>query len=205
MTNARFYCVLGCVIAMLLGGSALARAGTQTAGKSSPQYYQCKDLVGHISLQQQPCTGVGVTQTEIGSDGSPKDSTPATSGNSSSGSSSSNGSSLDVSALRQEVSSLISHYDRVDKEAVTKKLQQSKADHPVALMAFFVFVLLALWHGLLLIYLAFSQSIWWGLGYLFVPLAGLVYVIIYWSDAKKAFLTNLFAVIMAAIIAVLYL
>ena len=38
---------------------------------------------------------------------------------------------------------------------------------------------------------AFQQSIWWGLGYLFVPFVGLFYIVMFWDDVKKPFLYSL--------------
>ena len=45
--------------------------------------------------------------------------------------------------------------------------------------------------GIQILIKAFQQSIWWGLGYLFVPFVGLFYIIMFWDDAKKPFLYSL--------------
>ena len=39
--------------------------------------------------------------------------------------------------------------------------------------------------GIQILIKAFQQSIWWGLGYLFVPFVGLFYIVMFWDDAKK--------------------
>lgn len=45
--------------------------------------------------------------------------------------------------------------------------------------------------GIWLLVLAFKKSVLWGLGTLFVPFVGLVFVIMNWAIAKKAFLIAL--------------
>jgi hypothetical protein len=45
--------------------------------------------------------------------------------------------------------------------------------------------------GLQLLITAFQTSILWGLGYLFVPCFSLLFIITYWSGAKKPFLRSL--------------
>ncbi|MDF3058294.1 MAG: hypothetical protein K0R17_2509 [Rariglobus sp.] len=42
------------------------------------------------------------------------------------------------------------------------------------------------------IVISFKESILWGLACLFIPLASLVFTIMYWSDAKKPFLISVF-------------
>ena len=46
-------------------------------------------------------------------------------------------------------------------------------------------------YGIRLLILAFQKSIWWGLGSLFVPFVGLVFVIMHWAEAGKIFLFGL--------------
>jgi hypothetical protein len=45
--------------------------------------------------------------------------------------------------------------------------------------------------GIWLLVVAFQESILWGLGSLFIPLVGLVFVIMHWEVAKKPFLINI--------------
>ena len=45
--------------------------------------------------------------------------------------------------------------------------------------------------GIMMVVAAFRQSIWWGLAYLFVPVASLVFVFVHWAEAKKGVLINL--------------
>jgi FtsH-binding integral membrane protein len=55
-------------------------------------------------------------------------------------------------------------------------------------------VIIGLVFGIQLLILAFRTSIWWGLGYIFVPLVGLIFVIVHWSEAKKPFLLSLLSI-----------
>ena len=50
--------------------------------------------------------------------------------------------------------------------------------------------------GIWLLIVAFKESIWWGLGSLFIPLVSLIFVVLHWSVAKTPFLISLVSVIM---------
>jgi hypothetical protein len=45
--------------------------------------------------------------------------------------------------------------------------------------------------GLMLLVLAFQESALWGLGCLFVPFVSIIFIIMYWDDAKNAFFISL--------------
>jgi hypothetical protein len=45
--------------------------------------------------------------------------------------------------------------------------------------------------GIWLIVVAFQESVLWGLGSIFVPFVGLIFVIMHWNVAKKPFLINI--------------
>lgn len=45
--------------------------------------------------------------------------------------------------------------------------------------------------GIWFLVVAFKESIWWGLGCLFVPFVGLIFLILHWSEAGKPFLVSL--------------
>ncbi len=51
--------------------------------------------------------------------------------------------------------------------------------------------IIALVCGIWLLVIAFKTSVWWGLGYIFVPFVSLIFVIVHWSVAKKPFLYSL--------------
>lgn len=51
--------------------------------------------------------------------------------------------------------------------------------------------LIALVYGIILLIKAFQISIWWGLAYLLIPFAALVFIIVHWDIAKKPFLMSL--------------
>jgi len=42
--------------------------------------------------------------------------------------------------------------------------------------------------GIWLLVVAFKESIWWGLGSLFIPFVSLIFAIMHWSKASKPFL-----------------
>ena len=45
--------------------------------------------------------------------------------------------------------------------------------------------------GIWILVKAFQESIWWGLGSLFVPIVGLIFVLTHWQEAGKPFLIQL--------------
>jgi FtsH-binding integral membrane protein len=53
---------------------------------------------------------------------------------------------------------------------------------------------IALVYGIILLVKAFQTSVWWGLGYIFVPLVSLIFVIVHWQVAKKPFLMSLISI-----------
>jgi hypothetical protein len=42
-----------------------------------------------------------------------------------------------------------------------------------------------------LVVVAFKTGVWWGLGTLFIPLVGLIFAIMHWSEAKVPFLVSI--------------
>ncbi|MDZ4287771.1 MAG: hypothetical protein U0984_07425 [Prosthecobacter sp.] len=55
-------------------------------------------------------------------------------------------------------------------------------------------LIIALVFGIQLLILAFKTSIWWGLGYIFVPFVSLIFVIVHWNVAKTPFLRFLLCI-----------
>jgi len=53
--------------------------------------------------------------------------------------------------------------------------------------------------GLWLLVLAFQTSVLWGLAYLFIPFASLIFAITHWEEARGAFLTSLAGVAMIVV------
>jgi hypothetical protein len=49
-------------------------------------------------------------------------------------------------------------------------------------------------YGIILLIKAFQVSIWWGLAYLLIPFAALVFIIMHWEVAKKPFLMSLLSI-----------
>ena len=54
--------------------------------------------------------------------------------------------------------------------------------------------IIAVVYGIILLIKAFKVNIWWGLGSLFVPFVGLVFIIMHWDVAKKPFLMSLISI-----------
>lgn len=64
----------------------------------------------------------------------------------------------------------------------------------VGLICIFVAVAIAIVYSIQLLILAFSESVLWGLCYLFVPFASLVFLVMYWDQTKSPFLKSLTAI-----------
>lgn len=64
----------------------------------------------------------------------------------------------------------------------------------VGLICMFVAMAIAIVYGIQILILAFSESILWGLCYLFVPFASLVFLVMYWDQTKSPFLKSLIAI-----------
>ena len=60
-------------------------------------------------------------------------------------------------------------------------------------------VIIMLIFGIILLIKAFQESVWWGLGYIFVPFVALIFIIKYWSICKKPFLYSLVGVVIYVI------
>ena len=54
--------------------------------------------------------------------------------------------------------------------------------------------IISLYYGIILIIRAFQVSVWWGLGYLFVPFVSLIFIVVHWQTAKEPFLKSLLAI-----------
>lgn len=61
----------------------------------------------------------------------------------------------------------------------------------LGLIIFIIGVLIAAVGGIWLLITGFGESILWGLAMLFIPLVGLIFVILHWDKAKKPFLVNI--------------
>jgi hypothetical protein len=58
-------------------------------------------------------------------------------------------------------------------------------------------IIIAVIGGMWILVLAFQESVAWGLGCLLVPFVSLIFVIMYWDSAAKAFGLNVLGVILA--------
>lgn len=68
---------------------------------------------------------------------------------------------------------------------------------PIAIAFAALGAIIAIVGGIMLLVAAFRTSVWWGVAYLFVPFAALVFVIMHWEDSRRGFLLNLFGVFIA--------
>ncbi len=59
--------------------------------------------------------------------------------------------------------------------------------------------IIALIYGIILLIKAFKESVWWGLGSLFVPFVGLIFVFMHWNICKKPFLMALLGTVIYAV------
>ena len=64
----------------------------------------------------------------------------------------------------------------------------------LALIFIVIGSLIALVYGIILLVKAFQVSILWGLAYLLIPFAALVFIIVHWEVAKKPFLMSLLSI-----------
>ena len=64
----------------------------------------------------------------------------------------------------------------------------------IGLILLVIGFLIALVYGIQLLIVAFRESIWWGLGSIFIPLVSLIFVIMYWPQAKSPFRRGLLAI-----------
>lgn len=55
-------------------------------------------------------------------------------------------------------------------------------------------VIISLIYGIIILIKAFQESVLWGLGYIFVPFVGLVFIIMHWEQCKSPFLRSLIGV-----------
>lgn len=60
--------------------------------------------------------------------------------------------------------------------------------HPVTMVIVGIAILVGAICIIILIVKAFCKSIWWGLGFLFVPFVPIIFVAVHWRETKRAFL-----------------
>ncbi len=61
----------------------------------------------------------------------------------------------------------------------------------IGMLLMFIGFVLAFVGGIWLLIVAFQESLLWGLGCFFLPIVSLIFVVMYWEDAKKPFLVNI--------------
>lgn len=73
----------------------------------------------------------------------------------------------------------------------------------VGMIIFIIGALISLIGGIWFLVVAFRQSIWWGLGSIFIPFVSLIFLIIHWGDAKKPFFVSLLGAVIIVAVAIL--
>ncbi|MEI6706017.1 MAG: hypothetical protein WCK96_02655 [Methylococcales bacterium] len=64
----------------------------------------------------------------------------------------------------------------------------------IAFICLAIAAVISLVYGIILMIKAFQVSIWWGLGYLFIPFVQLIFIVVHWQIAKDPFLKSLIAI-----------
>jgi hypothetical protein len=57
--------------------------------------------------------------------------------------------------------------------------------------------------GIWFLVVAFRQTIWWGLGCIFIPFVWLIFLIMHWGEAKNPFFVSLLGGVIIAVAAIL--
>jgi hypothetical protein len=64
---------------------------------------------------------------------------------------------------------------------------------------FYLGSVVALVGAIWLLVVAFKESVWWGLGSIFIPFVSLVFVIMHWQVSKKPFLIQVAGVVLCVV------
>ena len=74
------------------------------------------------------------------------------------------------------------------------KIERNRIMEIVGIICIGIGVIIGLFFGIQLLIKAFNVSVLWGLGSIFVPFVGLIFVIMHWEQAKSPFLKSLIAI-----------
>lgn len=61
----------------------------------------------------------------------------------------------------------------------------------LGMIVLFIGAIVSLIGGIWFLVVAFRQTVWWGLGCIFIPFVSLVFLIMHWGDAAKPFFVSL--------------
>ncbi len=64
----------------------------------------------------------------------------------------------------------------------------------IGLICIIIGGIIGLVYGLQILIMAFSESILWGLGYMFIPFVSLIFLVMFWEQTKSPFLKSLLAI-----------
>ena len=73
----------------------------------------------------------------------------------------------------------------------------------VGMIIWIIGAIISVFGGIWLLVVAFRQTIWWGLGSLFIPIVALVFLIMHWGDAAKPFFVSLLGAVIMIVVAIL--
>ena len=73
----------------------------------------------------------------------------------------------------------------------------------VGMIIFGIGGIISLIGGIWFLVVAFRQTIWWGLGSIFIPFVSIVFLIMHWADAKKPFFVSLLGAVIIIVVAIL--
>lgn len=73
----------------------------------------------------------------------------------------------------------------------------------VGMIIFVIGAIISVIGGIWFLVVAFRQTVWWGLGSIFIPFVALIFLIMHWSDAKKPFFVSLLGTVIMVVIAIL--
>ena len=73
----------------------------------------------------------------------------------------------------------------------------------VGMIIFIIGAIISVIGGIWFLVAAFRQTIWWGLGCIFIPFVWLIFLILHWGDAKKPFFVSLLGGVIIAVAAIL--
>ena len=100
--------------------------------------------------------------------------------------------SLDQVLIMLHQSSLIQKkYYQPFFETLTQKGESMEI---IGLICFVIGLVISLVYSIKILIIAFKTSILWGLGSIFVPFVGLIFIIMYWQETKSPFLRSLLAI-----------
>lgn len=150
----------------------------------SSEFYQCTDASGHITIQQFPCEGMQMEKSLSGDGRVISDIN--TEENWESGNDWQSWQDLNPQELEMEFKKQLG-------SAINQESARMGAKGKIITLASVLALIAMIWYTLVIIYIAFKESILWGLIVLFIPFGMLVFVCLHWQETKSPFLISIAA------------